>query len=156
MVRHTHTTGLVWPVVTCVQCSTQYPVRFRALLHSLLQKKAVPFLLSPSPLPLSSPPLLSPSPLPLSSPPLLSPSPLPLSSLPLSSLPSPLPLSSLPSPLPLSSLPPVRCKQQVDAYIAAKREDARLSVGGDLRKINHCFKLLKVSLCVCLCLQQQP
>lgn len=63
------------------------------------------------------------------------------------------------SSLPLSSplLPPVRCKQQVDAYIAAKREDARLSVGGDLRKINHCFKLLKVScvcVCTCVCVQE--
>ena len=68
-------------------------------------------------------------------------------------------LSSLvfPSP-PLSSplLPPVRCKQQVDAYIAAKREDAHLSVGGDLRKINHCFKLLKVScVYVCTCVHVQ-
>ena len=154
MVGHAHT--LQHPltlVVNAVLCSKALLcdsfICFRAQLNSLVSgsncSTSPPLLLSllSSLLPLtlsllssSLPPLLlsllsSPIPPLLSSPssPLLSPSPLPLS---------------------LSRLP-IRCKQQVDAYIAAKREDAHLSLGGDLRKINHCFKLLKVLQCVCAC-----
>ena len=37
-----------------------------------------------------------------------------------------------------------QCCQLVDQYVAAKSADVKLSIGSDMRKIQYCFRLLKV------------
>jgi len=40
-----------------------------------------------------------------------------------------------------------RCEELVSSYLNDNDPDAVLSVGSDMRKIQYCFSLLKVSAC---------
>lgn len=44
----------------------------------------------------------------------------------------------------LSAHPPPRCVELVGAYLQESSPEARLLVGGDMRKIQLCFQLMKV------------
>ena len=47
-------------------------------------------------------------------------------------------------PLPISGFVRFRCEELVQAYLQDLSPESKLVVGGDMRKINHCFALLKV------------
>ena len=43
-----------------------------------------------------------------------------------------------------------RCEDAVKAYLADSDADAVINVGADMRKIHHCFRIMKVTnLAIC-------